>query len=666
MAKSILVVSSSLLVALCAGSVFSMPPFQEWVAHYDGPANDDDIATAIAVDSWGNVYVTGQSVGVGSSSDYTTVKYDTNGTQVWEARYNGPGNGNDYARGIALDDAGNAYVTGYAYGGSANYDYVTIKYDTNGTPAWESHYNGPGNATDYANAIALDPYGNVYVTGYSVATGSNADVVTIKYDTDGNQQWVARYNGPANGHDLATAIAVDRLGNVYVTGQSIGGGSGYDYVTIKYDTDGALEWVARYNGPGNNNDYATAIAVNNAGNAYITGYSHGSDSDKDYLTIKYDTTGNQVWVARYNGPGNYADQAQDLCLDGSGNVYVTGLSVHLESASDYATIKYSGTDGTQLWIARYNGTGNDYDDARAIAIDDVGNLYVTGNSKGTDGSLDYATVKYTTNGDQLWVARYSAAPMSAEYASAIAVDRAGNVCVTGRSDKGSTNYDYTTIKYGQCEDLDQDGYGIPGSDFCQYTGDDCDDTDPAINPGALEGPSSDPTCSDGMDNDCDTFVDNLDTGCFRCVVPADCDDSNPCTDDDCVAGTCINTNNSAPCDDGDACTMNDVCSGGLCTGQPLDADHDGYVSQACGGNDCDDANPEVNPGSTEVPNNGLDDDCNPATPPYGTPASVLGTTYEYSSGVANTAVLFLPFAVVIALKVWAQRVTGAGHRGIGY
>jgi len=88
------------------------------------------------------------------------------------------------------------------------------------------------------------------------------------------QIWVARYNGPANDDDWAFAIAVDDAGNVYVTGRSANYWDN-DYVTVKYDASGVEQWVARYNGPGYDNDHAWAIALDGAGNVYVTGSSHG-------------------------------------------------------------------------------------------------------------------------------------------------------------------------------------------------------------------------------------------------------------------------------------------------------------------------------------------------------------------------------------------------------
>ena len=176
------------------------------------------------------------------------------------------------------------------------------------------------------DAMTIDKSGNVYVTGWSGILYGYHDCTTIKYNSAGQQQWVARYNGPASSDDYATAIAIDGSGNVYVTGtSSIDAGSNYDYLTVKYNSGGQEQWVAGYDGPGNALDFAFAIAVDSSGNVYVTGESYGLDSAYDYATIKYNSTGHEQWVARYNGPANYDDVAEAIALDDSANVYVTGL-----------------------------------------------------------------------------------------------------------------------------------------------------------------------------------------------------------------------------------------------------------------------------------------------------------------------------------------------------
>jgi len=427
----------------------SLAPAEKWVARYNGPGNGEDRAQDIAVDGLGNVYVTGITGYLNNeeydiAGDYATIKYNSNGKQLWVQRYDGPAKGYDEARAIAVDSSGNVYVTGCSYGLSGSMyreDFATIKYSPNGKQLWVKRYNGPGNSVDGATAIAVDGSGNVYVTGSSEGSGTDYDYATIKYNTNGKQLWVARYNGPGNSLDGATAIAVDGSGNVYVTGYSEGSGYKTDYATIKYGTNGKQLWVARYNGPGNYYDLAMAIAIDGSGNVYVTGYSHGSRSDFDYATIKYNTNGKQLWVQRYDGPAKGYDEARAIAVDKSGNVYVTGSSSY-----DYATIKY-GPNGKQLWVKRYNGPGNDYDGVYAIALDGSGNVYVTGESKVSGTDNDYATIKYNTNGKQLWVKRYDGPSKGYDGAQAIAVDKSGNVYVTGGSYGSGTDYDYATVKY---------------------------------------------------------------------------------------------------------------------------------------------------------------------------------------------------------------------------
>src|SRR3972149_2901153 len=121
--------------------------------------------------------------------------------------------------------SGGRGTTGSGGAGTLN-DYATVKYNANGTQLWVARYNGPDWDGDYSKALSVDASGNVYVTGYSYGGGFfGNDYATIKYDANGNQLWVARYIGPANGDDIAAALSIDASGNAYVTGYSYGGAS---------------------------------------------------------------------------------------------------------------------------------------------------------------------------------------------------------------------------------------------------------------------------------------------------------------------------------------------------------------------------------------------------------------------------------------------------------
>lgn len=422
---------------------------QEWVSRYNGTGNGNDAGFSLAIDGIGNVYVTGGSVGNGTGGDFVTVKYNSSGNQQWVQRYNGPANSGDAASSIAVDLLGNVYVTGRSTGIGTFYDYVTIKYNSSGDLVWIQRFNGPANRDDYARSIAVDLAGNVYVTGWISAGEAFDDYATIKYNSLGVQEWIRRYNGPGNNADIAYSLAIDISGNVYVTGRSAGSETSYDYATIKYNTFGDSVWIRRYNGPENDFDDAKSIKVDISGNVYVTGTSAGIGTSSDYLTIKYNSTGNQQWIQRYDGPANSHDEANSLAIDLSGNVYITGISMGVGTSGDYATVKYN-SSGFQQWVQRYNVPGSGIDDAHSIAIDGLGNVYVTGESMESITSVyDYATVKYSTDGVQQWVKRFNGAGNGLDRAYSIAVDGSGNVYVLGESLGSGINMDYATIKYSQ-------------------------------------------------------------------------------------------------------------------------------------------------------------------------------------------------------------------------
>ncbi|MFI5211900.1 MAG: T9SS type A sorting domain-containing protein, partial [Ignavibacteria bacterium] len=210
-------------------------------------------------------------------------------------------------------------------------------------------------------------------------------------------QWVSRYNGPGNNEDRAYAIVVDNSDNVIVTGGSVGSSTASDYETVKYNQAGVQQWESRYNGPGNSEDRAYAIVVDNSDNIIVTGESKGNGSDFDYGTVKYNQAGSQQWVGRYNGPGNSEDRAYAIVVDNSDNIYITGSSRSGSSqgTEDYATLEYTPA-GSELWAVRYNGTGSNEDRAYAIVVDNSDNIFVTGESRNSSvlGSEDYLTVKY--------------------------------------------------------------------------------------------------------------------------------------------------------------------------------------------------------------------------------------------------------------------------------
>jgi hypothetical protein len=400
---------------------------EAWVQRYDGPAPSDDYAQAVAVDGSNNVIVAGtSSVGVFPSlvNNYVTIKYSSAGVPLWTNLYF---TGSAYA--AAVDGNGDVIVAG---------DPVAIKYSSGGSPLWTNYCS--------AVAVAVDGSNNVIVAGNAFRSGSGMDYATIKYSSAGAPLWTNYYNGPVNSSDQVKAVAVDNQNNVIVTGYSQASASypyNADFVTIQYSSDGVSAWTNRYNGPGNNDDKPSALAMDRNNNVIVTGYSYSSSNrdSSDFLTIQYSSTGVPLWTNRYNGPANADDEAFALAVDGSNNVIVTGYSVGAESSFDYLTIQYSSM-GVPLWTNRYNGPANYWDQASALGVDGSNNVVATGYSYGSGGNSDYLTIQYSSAGEPLWTNRYNGPANGGDSVKALAVDHTGAVIVTGAS-----GGDFATVKY---------------------------------------------------------------------------------------------------------------------------------------------------------------------------------------------------------------------------
>ncbi len=456
------------------------PHPREWYKGYNGPVGGSDVAAAIAVAHDGTVYVSGYSMG-DTGNDYATVKYSPAGAGLVVATYDGLSeSGNDSAVDIVLDNDGNVYVTGRSRGDGTGDDYATVKYDADLNQLWEARYDGLASADDHPSGLALDDDGNVYVSGTSWDEPHyQGDYATVKYNADGVEQWVARYNNPTGIWEIQSGRpVVDDDGNVYVTGSSHDGGAGaiFDYVTIKYAPNGVEQWVARYNGPVDGSDLATGIALDPAGNVYVTGASRGADS-LDYVTIKYSAAGDEQWVARYDSEGGGDDKPRVIAVDEIGNVYVAGRP---------DVVKYD-SNGNEQWVSRFERNGGIGGDGtpRAITIGPAGHAYVTGYWGGAGGFL---TVEYGMDGAVRWSAT-SSFRLTNGAANDLAVDAAGRIYVTGWTYEGNQSNNFATIKYsGDCNAND--------------IGDLCD-----INCEALEGACNVSDCGNSLDNNANDIPD---------------------------------------------------------------------------------------------------------------------------------------------------------------
>ncbi len=389
----------------------------------------DDYGQGIALDASGNIYISGYTAGSlfgtnAGNNDAFIAKYDSSGNRQWGQQFGTTGD--DLAMRIAVDSAGNAYVTGYTTGNlggtnAGNYDIFIAKYDTSGTQQWVKQLGTSGE--DYAIGIALDASGNAYITGYTTGNlggqtnAGGEDIFIAKYDSSGNNQWVKLLGTSAN--DEAWGIAVDASGNVYITGNTSGnlGGQtnagGEDAFIAKYDSSGNQLWLKLLGTTAT--DWANNVCVDVSGNVYITGGTIGNlggvlAGTTDIFIAKYDASGNNQWVKQLGASGS-GENPWDIRADASGNLYVVGTEIGNLGGQTNA-------GGEDIFIAKFDSSGNNqwvkllgtsaFDEGAAMAaLDALGNVYIAGETQGNldgqtnAGGWDAFMAKYTPDGN-LW------------------------------------------------------------------------------------------------------------------------------------------------------------------------------------------------------------------------------------------------------------------------
>uniref|UniRef100_A0A832DK17 T9SS type A sorting domain-containing protein n=1 Tax=Ignavibacterium album TaxID=591197 RepID=A0A832DK17_9BACT len=372
----------------------------QWVRTYNGTGNFDDEIKSIKVDNSGNVYVMGSSWGNGTEKDYLIIKYDSSGTQKWLRRYNGSANKMDEPSAMTIDNQGNIIVTGsstYLHQGFPKTRYTTIKYNSNGNELWVNHYIGPSEEYAEAHAIAVDNNGDVFITGTDYSL-TEQDYVTIKYSGDGNTIWTKRYNGngTGNSYDVPIGVAVDSEGSAYVTGLSNLNVNVTELATIKYSSDGNQLWLQRWSLPGRTAVFNTGISLSNHDNIYIAGCLIDEpvpNNDNDFVTLKYNSEGILQWYQVYNGTNNSIDFPHAICSDKNGNVFVAGRSNDNQLGPVFTVLKYDSL-GIQKGVHNYLAHGYNNSEAFALTADEIGNIYATGYMYSSTSSADITTIKY--------------------------------------------------------------------------------------------------------------------------------------------------------------------------------------------------------------------------------------------------------------------------------
>jgi hypothetical protein len=464
------------LVGLSATAASATTQTWQWV-HQLGSSGYDQ-AYGIMADAAGNTYITGYTYGTLSGSpevnagnaDVFVAKYDATGNRVWLHQLGT--SGYDIGSGVAVDAAGNSYVTGYTSAtlpGSADptagtNDAFVAKYDASGSLAWV-HQLGSAD-DDEGVGIAANAAGDTFVTGYTsgklagsaVGNAGSTDVFVAKYDTAGNRMWVDQLGSIAV--DIGVGIAADASGDTSVTGYTYGAlpgapeanAGGSDVFVARYDAAGTKLSVDQLGSAGS--DYGSDLAVDAAGNTYVTGHTSGTlpgsaetnAGGNDALVAKYDTTGARQWVHQLGTA--FSDQGAGIAVDGAGNSFVTGYTSGTLPGSANPN-----AGGTDVFVANYDAAGNKVavnqlgspssDEGTGAAVDATGLIYVTGYTYGT---LPGATETNAGSSD-IFVTRLGPsiplAPAAPTAVSAASAPESASVSWTAAADNGSAITGYT-------------------------------------------------------------------------------------------------------------------------------------------------------------------------------------------------------------------------------
>ena len=391
------IVVPTLLVALSLQCAFAQTEVKIWTQVVG--KNDDDPALGVATDPSGNAILCGGTHSIlgpalNGRYDIFVTKFDSSGNQQW-LQQRGTSE-REFAEAVATDSSGNIYVTGYtgtnldgqAYAGG--FDIYLMKFDPNGNWLW-TRQDGTSQDDD-AHGVAVDSAGNIYITGYvrgnfhGVTRVALADIFISKYDPSGNRLW-SDLVGSAD-VDEGFGISCDAANNVYVGGYvQAGVGTNMlqgvaDNILVKWDSAGNRQWVKEWGTANNQTIYA--LKVDPSGNSYAAGYTTGSmygpkNGGRDIILAKFDTDGNPVWGIQRGTTEN--DQAQAVTLDAAGNIYLAGkTSGSLDgnpyvAAEDVFVSKYN-SSGTEIWTKELGGDGND--EGTGVAVDTNGGIFVGG------------------------------------------------------------------------------------------------------------------------------------------------------------------------------------------------------------------------------------------------------------------------------------------------
>lgn len=339
---------------------------------------------------------------------------------------------------MALDSTGNIIVTGGDNESPSGF--VTVKFNSSGQFVWATRFSGGQTVVAQPRSIGVDIQGNIYVGAYDVT------YILLMYNSNGVQQWSKRYKGNGSGLSELVDLVIDNAGNIVVTGSIDNITSSRDIGTVKYNTSGDSIWVRNYTVNNNTLDWAEAMDISNKGLINVTGYSTLLIGANEFLTLSYNSNGSLRWARTWNGLSTRWDIPYDVASDKNGNVYVTGYSIRDTAyLDDIATLKYDSL-GNLKWVRYYDTTiVNRQQCSYFIKIDPFGDVIVAGYS--VINNYDYCTLKYDSSGNFKWVNTYNGLADREDFLNDLAVDKLGGVYVTGVTKDVINRNRMTTIKY---------------------------------------------------------------------------------------------------------------------------------------------------------------------------------------------------------------------------
>ena len=344
--------SSLALILLLSALLLSLVSAQTILWEHTWGGTDDDYFLGVSVDRFGNSYAVGYTYSFGAGdTDAFIAKFGSDGSLLWDRTWGG--DDEDEAEGVAVDDSGNAYMTGYTYFGAGDTDAFIAKFYAGGSLAWDLTWGWIHD--EEATDIALDKDGNIYIVGDTSSFGAgDMDAFIAKFDSSGGLIWDRIWGGSSD--DWGYGVSVDEDGNVYIVGSTTSFGAGAnDAFIAKFSSNGDLIWDRTWGTSSIEGAYGIAVDVH--GNVYVTGNTQAYHLTRleDVFIAKFSSDGNLIWDLVWGGSD--PDYGEDIDVDDAGNLYVVGSTF---SFGNKGFLLRLDSDGNLLRQVAWGGTGADH------------------------------------------------------------------------------------------------------------------------------------------------------------------------------------------------------------------------------------------------------------------------------------------------------------------